>query len=74
MLYGSLYDLAGSLGFEPRLYGLTVRCTASYARSQCLLVVANIYHLTLFAQYAADIGPLAMFFACRVWNRLRRLA
>ena len=58
------------LGFEPRLDGLTVRCTASYARGDWLWV----YHLTLFAQYAADILPLAMLAAWRAWKDLRRAA
>jgi len=39
-----------------------------------ILYEGGVYHLTLFAQYAALIGPLAMFFACRVWNRFLRLA
>lgn len=30
------------------------------------------YHFTLLAQYAADIGPLAMFFACRALKALLR--
>ena len=34
----------------------------------------GVYHLTLLAQYAADIGPLAMFAACRAWNDLRLAA
>ena len=33
-----------------------------------------VYHLTLFAQYAADILPLAMLVACRAWKDLRRAA
>ena len=32
------------------------------------------YHFTLFAQYAADILPLAILDACRAWNDLRRAA
>ena len=56
------------LGLEPRLDGLTVRCTASYARGEKLWV----YHLTLFAQYAADILPLAMLAAWRALKELFR--
>lgn len=32
------FYMAGSLEFEPRLYGLTVRCTADYARNQLWLL------------------------------------
>lgn len=32
------------------------------------------YHFTLFAQYAADIFPLAILVACRAWKDLRRAA
>jgi len=34
--------------------------------------IAPFYHFTLLAQYAADILPLAIFFACRALNALLR--
>ena len=61
--------IAGSLGLEPRTYGLTVRCTADCATSHCPLV--GVYHFTLSAQYAALIGPRAIFFWWRDLKRLR---
>ena len=60
------------LGLEPRLDGLTVRCTASYARGDWFVRVLWVYHLTLFAQYAADILPLAMLAAWRALKDLFR--
>jgi len=35
------------------------------------LIKCQVYHLTLLAQYAADIFPLAMFLPCRALNDLR---
>jgi hypothetical protein len=35
------------------------------------LAVVAAHHFTLFAQYAAELGPLAMFFEWRALNDLR---
>lgn len=77
--------VAVSLGVEPRLYGLTVRCTAIMLGDTewikgyeplihfwflgCAVLLED--HFTLFAQYAADMGPLLMLLAWRDWNALR---
>ena len=39
-----------------------------------VLVVSWGYHLTLFAQYAADMTPFEMLDACLAWNDFLRLA
>ena len=78
--------MAVLLGVEPRLYGLTVRCTAimleningwvkGYEPFTHLWFLGWVVllgdHFTLSAQYAADMGPLEMLEACRLLNALR---
>lgn len=38
------------------------------------LYEGGVYHLTLFAQYAADMTPFEMLDACLAWNDFLRLA
>jgi len=54
-----------TFGATRACFGLLCCCFTSFSVGVGLTVDFRHHHFSLLAQYAADILPLAMFFACR---------